>query len=371
MTTKLTQATVNRARDDHPPGTQLHDSEVSGLRLVVGKTSCSWKLVGRINDGSKRYVSIVLGRTDELSLKTARDEATKVRLALRRGIDPRQVKTQVPNVAEGLRRYLASRPELSPATVQWYEAKVRNNLRSVAKLPCDKVDRETVRALHERLTRDVGAYGANSAMRVLKLVLNDVARTFDLPPNPVTRAVRMNPERARDWAVGPEEMPGLWRGLDAMEDRTRRACWMLMLFTGLRSGNARSVEWAHIDGDLLFVPKAKSGRSFTVPLPAVVVQALAELPRVGRFVFASPTSRSGHIEELRRTEAFPYAPHMMRHSYRTHAMEAGVDFQAVTLLLDHANPHVSFRYVTREHLTGHLRECQDRVAARLLSYRGR
>ncbi|WP_295047797.1 integrase family protein [uncultured Paracoccus sp.] len=371
MPTKLTQSLVNRVRDDHPAGTQLHDAEVSGLRLVVGKSSCSWKLVGRINDGSKRYVSVILGRTDELSLKTARDEATRVRLALRRGVDPRQVKTTVPSVEEGLRRYVASRPELSPATVEWYEAKVRNNLKSVARLPCDKVDRETVRVLHERLTREVGAYGANSAMRVLKLVLNDVARTFDLPPNPVTRAVRMNPEKARDWAVSPDDMPLLWERLDAMEDRTRRACWMLMLFTGLRSGNARSVEWSHVDGDLLFVPRAKSGRSFTVPLPALVVQALAELPRMGRFVFASPASKSGHIEELRRTDGFPYAPHQMRHSYRTHALEAGIDFQAVTLLMDHSNPHVSFRYVTREHLTGHLRECQDRIAARLLGFRGR
>lgn len=48
MPTKLTQSLVNRVRDDHPAGTQLHDAEVSGLRLVVGKSSCSWKLVGRI-----------------------------------------------------------------------------------------------------------------------------------------------------------------------------------------------------------------------------------------------------------------------------------------------------------------------------------
>lgn len=49
MTTRLTQALVNRAQDDHPAGTQLHDADVSGLRLVVGNgscsCSCSWKLV--------------------------------------------------------------------------------------------------------------------------------------------------------------------------------------------------------------------------------------------------------------------------------------------------------------------------------------
>lgn len=110
MTTKLTQSLVNRARNHYPAGTQLHDDQVSGLRLVVGKASCSWKLVGRINDSSKRYVLVILDRTDELSLKTARDEANRVRLALRRGVDPRQVKTAVPSVEEGLWCYPASRP---------------------------------------------------------------------------------------------------------------------------------------------------------------------------------------------------------------------------------------------------------------------
>jgi len=368
MTTKLTQAIVNKAADDHPSGTQLHDAEVSGLRLVIGKTSSSFKLVGRVNDGSKKYVSVIIGRTDEMTLKTARDEATRLRLDMRRGVDPRRPKSVVPTFEDALDRYLAARSNLSPRTVEFYHSQLKP-LSSVRKTPCDKIDRETVRAIHERLTKG-GPYGANGAMRTLKAVLNDVARTFDLPPNPVTRAVRMNKEKPRDWAVGPDDMPLLWMRLDAMEDRMRRACWLLMMFTGLRVGNAQAVEWSHIDGNLLFIPKAKSGRSFTVPLPAVVVQALAELPKVSRFVFPA-ASASGHIAELRRCEAFPYAPHQMRHSYRTHALESGIDFQSVTLLMDHSNPHVSFRYVTREHLTGHLAECQDRIAARLLSFRGR
>ena len=45
MATKLTQALVNRAMEDHTAGTQVYDAEVSGLRLVVGKRSVSYKLV--------------------------------------------------------------------------------------------------------------------------------------------------------------------------------------------------------------------------------------------------------------------------------------------------------------------------------------
>jgi integrase len=375
MTTKLTQAAVLRLSEDHPAGAQIYDSEAKGLRLVVGKRGIPYKHVGRINDGTDRYVSVVIGRTDEVSLRSARERSAELRLALRRGDDPRTKKVAVPTIAEALERYLAGRPDLSERTAAWYRQKVDGPLGALRKLPADRIDREAVRSLHERLTKKSGPYCANGAMRVLKLLLNDVARTHDLPPNPVTRGVRMNKEQARDWAVGPDEMPQLWRRLDAMEDRVRRACWLLMLTTGLRSTNARSARWEHIaDDGVLFIPRAKSGRSFHLPLPRLMIQELGEVreltkPLESRFIFSSTTAKSGHIEQMVRIKSFPYAPHQMRHTYRTHALEAGVDFQSVTMLMDHANTHVSFNYVTRAHLIGHLRECQENICARLLSYR--
>lgn len=85
MTTKLTQTTVSRLSEEHPAGTQIYDSEAKGLRLVVGKHGLSYKHVGRINDGTDRYVSVMIGRTDELSLRSARERSAELRLALRRG----------------------------------------------------------------------------------------------------------------------------------------------------------------------------------------------------------------------------------------------------------------------------------------------
>ena len=52
------------------------------------------------------------------------------------------------------------------------------------------------------------------------------------------------------------------------------------------------------------------------------------------------------------------------------SLEAGVDFQTVTLLLNHANPHVSFNYVTRAHLIGHMRDAQEGVCAAIAAHRG-
>lgn len=378
MATKLTQALVNRAQEDHGPGTQVYDAEVSGLRLVVGKRSCSFKLVGRINDGTDRYVSVVIGRTDEVGLKAARERAAELRLALRRGEDPRKPKGSVPTLAEAWERYRdARRDDLRPRTIEWYQGKVDGPLAGLRKLPMDRLDRETVRALHERLTVKRGPYCANGAMRALKAIYNDACRTHDLPPNPVSRAVRMNKERPREWAVGPDGLPVMWAGLDAMEDRTRAACWLAMLLAGLRCADARSMRWENLDDDgVLFVPSPKGGpdRSFRTPLPRLLIQALEGVrqetaPLESPFVFPSPTSVTGHLEQLRRTKEFDYAPHQMRHTYRTMALEAGVDMQTIVMLMNHRPAGVTWGYVTRAHLTGHLREAQERICERLTAYR--
>lgn len=378
MSTKLTQAAVNRLAEDHPTGAQIYDADVSGLRIVVGSKSSSYKLVGRINDGSERYVSIIIGRTDEISLKTARDKAAELKLALRRGEDPRAPKRSTPSLRTAWERYRETRgPELQPSTLVWYEEKVLRVLKPILDVPLDKLDRETVRALHEKITRKNGPYGANGAMRALKAVYNDAARTQDLPPNPVSRAVRMNKEAPRKWALDAAGLTEAWRLLDAMDDRIRAACWTVMLLTGLRSHDARSMRWEHLDDDgVLTVPSPKGGadRAFRLPLPRRLLQVLEMVkqettPMESPFVFPSLTSKSGHIEEMRRTDEFPHAPHQMRHTYRTWALEAGVDMQTVTLLMNHRPAGVTWGYVTRAHLLGHMREAQEKVCAAMVRHR--
>ena len=154
MATKLTQGVVDKIRHDHEAGTQVHDAEVSGLRIVVGKKSASYKLMGRINDGTDRYISVIIGRTNEVSLKSARERVKELRIALRRGDDPRAPKNAIPSLSEVAEGYFATRGlELSPQTLKWYRQKVEGPLSTLKKIPVDRIDRATVRALHEKITR--------------------------------------------------------------------------------------------------------------------------------------------------------------------------------------------------------------------------
>ena len=188
----------------------------------------------------------------------------------------------------------------------------------------------------------------------------------------------MNKEKPRQWAVGADGLPVLWRQLSVLADRTRSVCWLTMLLAGLRCGDARSMRWEHIDPDgVLFVPSPKGGpdRSFRVPLPRLLLQELERVrqetaPLESAWVFPSPASKSGHLEEMRRTDGFPYAPHQMRHTYRTAALEAGVDLQTIVMLMNHRPAGVTWGYVTREHLLGHMREAQEKIAAAISKHRG-
>ncbi|MEM9765613.1 MAG: hypothetical protein AAF968_24445, partial [Pseudomonadota bacterium] len=50
-------------------------------------------------------------------------------------------------------------------------------------------------------------------------------------------------------------------------------------------------------------------------------------PLESQFIFPSATSKSGHVEQMCRIKSFPYAPHQLRHTFRTLCLEAGVDMQ--------------------------------------------
>ena len=105
------------------------------------------------------------------SAKTARDKANELKLVLRRGDDPRSTKRTVLCLRAAWTTSRETRGvELRPSTVGWYEDKVMRPLEPILDIPFDRLDRETVRSLHEKITKKNGPYGANGAMRALKAV---------------------------------------------------------------------------------------------------------------------------------------------------------------------------------------------------------
>jgi integrase len=272
---------------------------------------------------------------------------------------------------EAYQDYIAGRKhELSPRSIGWMDQKVETYMVHLLDKPLEEITPRACRALHEELSRTSGRYSSNGALRVLKAVWNDAARTYDLPPNPVSRGVRMNKEYPAELTITLEDLPKLWRDLEAIEDPIKRTCWLTLMMTGLRSHDARSMEWEQIDGDgVLHLPNPKGGKAkaFDLPLCDYLIGRLDHLDRRSDYVFPS---RRPYLTELRRTPEFDHNPHPFRRLYRTLCVEAEVDFTTSKLLLNHSMASdISFRYISRAQLLGPMKQAAEKVAKLLLSYR--
>lgn len=381
MPERLTQPRVDRVLQTEVAGAQLYCDEVPGLRIKVGKRSATWRLSGTINNGRSDPVSLTIGRTDALTVRQARQKAREMKLKLSQGIDPRDERKrakETPTTVQALERYLEQRPDLSARTVEFYEGAVKRMGR-LARTPMDRVTRQDARALFERVTRESGPYMANGVARTAKALWTDVLRDRDLPEGNVwQRAVRTNTERARDWALGDDEIAAMWRALDGMANPVARAAWTTMAVTGLRMNEVANlrrddIDWnectAHIRS-----PKGGEDRAFIRPLPRYLLQKLASLndetvPLASQWLFPAKSS-SGHIGNLRRGGGMP-APHALRHTWASRALDLGVEMSTVSLALNHAGGGTTtWRYVRRDRVLEPVREATERVAEHLLSFKG-
>lgn len=262
--------------------------------------------------------------------------------------------------------------ELSPKSLHWTEQKVNLHLADLLDTRLDEITPRVARDLHEKLSRTSGRYSANGVARVLKAIINDASRTLDLPTNPVSRGVRMNRESPAELNVAMEDLPAIWAQIDGLTSNVKRVAWTTLMLTGLRSHDVRSMRWASIsDNGVLHVPSPKGGKSkaFHLPLSVHVLRELDTLPQSSEWVF--PSRSGGYVRDMRRGSV-DCNPHAFRRLFRTVCAEVGVDLTMAKVLLNHSmGGDISLRYVSKAHLLPAMKEAAEKVAARLVSFRGR
>jgi integrase len=380
MPDRLTQPRVDRLLRDEKSGVQLYCDEVPGLRIKVGKRSATWRLAGTVNNGRSDPITVTLGRTDALTVRQARQAARAMKLKLSQGFDPREQRRHVadiPTARAALDRYLEQRPNLSNRTVEFYQGMVRRMGR-LAKVPMNTVTRQDARNLFERITRESGPYMANGVARSAKAIWTDVLRDQDLPEGNVwQRAIRTNPEKPRDWALDDASLSSMWRVLDRMENPVARAAWITLAMTGLRMKEVSCLMRDDIDWDNtvanIRAPKGGETRAFLRPLPRFLLQELAgfigETEGLQSSWLFPARSSTGHIGNLRRSGSLP-APHALRHTWASRALDIGVEMSTVSLALNHAGSGTTtWRYVRRDRVLEPVRDASERVAEHLLSFR--
>ncbi len=148
----------------------------------------------------------------------------------------------------------------------------------------DSITRKEVRLWHA--TRKDSPSHANHGLTYLKALYNWGAR-MELVNclNPAFGHLRF-PEESRDRFLSLEEMQRFMEGLTHLPQKPR-AVLLLLILTGCRLSEARTMRWTDIDmaSRLWRKPITKSGHSHLIPLSIQVMEVLATLPRTSEWVF--------------------------------------------------------------------------------------
>ena len=84
-----------------------------------------------------------------------------------------------------------------------------------------------------------------------------------------------------------------WRqAVDVLDNPIHRAFYKLLLFTGLRKGEAMTLEWNNIYGDRIHLPMTKNGRSFDLPILPLHHEILAPMRGLSWVAMMMPSASS-------------------------------------------------------------------------------
>jgi integrase len=383
------------------------DEKTRGFGLLVSVSTKTFIYQRDLPGGATRRVT--LGRYPLMTLTQARQDAARKYAAMIDGVDPsaqrrERVREQKRKEHEAftLRKALASHlsdmrsKQCAPRSITSFEDRVARLLASWLDRPLVEITRKECIEKHRQLTAKHGPVAANGTLRSFRACWRSAQRLFEhLPPHPVF--VVYNKQVRKRSPIPWADLPAWWAGVEAIDNPVRRDLNWLVLFTGLRSEDARKIRWEHIDFDkgTLHRPKPKGGvdRAFTIPLAAYLLALLAKrkLANVVQFgddkgwVFATVNDAGAvtHVVDARRTGYVPNpktggvkkvttAPtmHRLRDTFATACLEASVGMLETKVLMNHSLPSGSVTEGYMRPSLDHLRLVVERVAAFLLGKAG-
>jgi site-specific recombinase XerD len=163
------------------------------------------------------------------------------------------------------------------------------------------------------------------------------------------------------------------RLIAAAHSLSHRTMLMLLYSTGIRNAELRHLQVQDIDSRrmLIHIRHGKGSRDRYVPLSATLLETLrvyyrwmrpttylfpgtianwrADTPLTPKVVWETCVVAARRAGLRKRV-----SPHLLRHTYATHLLEAGADLRTIQLLLGHANLNhtVVYLHLSQRHLQG-------------------
>ncbi|MEI6893999.1 MAG: site-specific integrase [Colwellia sp.] len=351
--------------DSRSTDQEYTDTEISNLKLLVGKTGSKRYLVRYQIKSKKR--SITIGKFPQVNINDARSIARKHLSLVASGVDPKQERENqrlMPTLDEFFNEsYL---PYIQQKKRSWSHDKQRYTDYISKRLGAKCYDEVTALDI-QRLQMDMLAgegftqvYKPSTCNRTLALLktMGQQAISWGILEINQANKIKLLKEdniRSRYFTVG--EMQKIIKQAIKYPNPFAGSFIALLLYTGVRKMELLTAQWKHLDKikRKLYVPMTKSGKSRDIYLSDEMMKLICDLPKRenNAYIFSSLITGK-HISEPRwaydvilkkaginRKEV---CFHTCRHSVATALISSGRDLYDVMIQLGHANVASSQRY---------------------------
>ena len=346
----------------------VRDSELKGFGVRVLPSGAKRYFVHSQHEGRRRWKTV--GDAGGMDLNEARRRARDLLAAIRRDETPalpedRYFEAVAEEVFERYGR------NWKPGTLKVNRNYLRNTIlprfrgRNIA-----DITRQDVQ--HWFASLRATPVAADRSTPILSVIMRQ-AEIYGYRPegsNPCT-GIRRYRRKGRERFLSQTELCRLAKGLDSHQARHpgHVAFIRLLLLTGCRRDEIRTLQWSDYREGHLFLRDSKTGpRTVWLSMPARDV--LKGLPRHARWVFPSPRQQGPASVTVFETfwrrvrvEAgiADVRLHDCRHTYASIAIAQGESITTTARLLGHNDPHTTLKYV---HLSDRsVREATDALAA--------
>ena len=390
----------------------IKDRSLAGLYKRVSRKAPTWAVKAR-QKGLGKVVTVTLGRCDLMSVNDARQEAKAVLLALSQGINPNEELREATKALQAeaaletargftltnaLEEFLDYK-DYKPNTVKDATQSLHRNFGDWMERPLGSITREEVfkrfrdikkrvkarrDAVNERkadlglppsrFSKSDGAGEAQRAFRYLTAIFNSFKKDFvggklllpDGNPCDVLADKKVRKVlKPRNFYLTDEAIETLIESLSAVSHKEYAGCitkqdadfMMLLLFTGLRVNEARTLRWSDINfkSGMFSVEDTKNHSTHTLPMTTSIKAVLTRRldARVGNAKYVFPArgnrnlagSMSRTFERVCKETGFNFTPHDLRRTFATVASEMGVDVYRIGATLNHSKQGVTAGYI--------------------------
>lgn len=345
---------------------EISDTEVVGLKLLVGKNGSKKFLLRYTYRGRKR--SIAIGPFGPLSITEARDLANKLKGMVAKGVDPKQEKLKSQRALtldeffyQQYAPLVAAKKRSERSDLGRYKHHVHNSLGS---LLLDEVTTQNLLALQNNLTVKLSPASNNRVLGLCRHIFNTAEQWGLINNSPAkSRSVKLlREDNQRTRLLTDAQLRSLFKSCDDDSNYFAGQYFKFLLLTGARRSEAAQAKWEHINLNLArpewTVPTSKVGR-YTAYLNRLAVELLRNLRRIPGNPYLFPggypnykdyrgpiTSPSNAFKRVLRRAgiAGPYCIHQLRHQHASIIANNGGSVADIMLALNHSSPAMASRY---------------------------